>query len=232
MSAPPARVLIADDDPRTRDVLRRYLSRAGHEVLEAENGTEALERWRRDRPDLVLLDLMMPGLDGLDVCTAVRRESAVPIIMLTALGSESDRVVGLEQGADDYVVKPFSPREVTLRVQRLLERVGAAATATATVRDGDLAVDLLARTVLRGGAPLDLTLREFDLLAHLVTHPRQAFTRAELLAQVWQWEYGDESTVTVHVRRLREKVETDPSGPLRLQTVRGVGYRWHDSDPV
>jgi len=232
MSGPVGRVLVADDDPRTRDVLRRYLSRAGHEVLEAADGPEALEQCRRERPDVVLLDLMMPGMDGLDVCAAVRRESSVPIIMLTALGSESDRVVGLEQGADDYVVKPFSPREVTLRVQRLLERVAAATAPPPTLRDGDLEIDLLARTVHRSGTALEMTLREFDLLAHLVTHPRRAFTRAELLAQVWQWEFGDEATVTVHVRRLREKVELDPSMPERLQTVRGVGYRWHDTDPA
>jgi len=160
------------------------------------------------------------------VCERIRRTSAVPIMILTALGSESDRVVGLEQGADDYVVKPFSPREVTLRAQRLLQRSAPRPTQAAPLVDGDLAIDLPARRATVAGRELVMTAREFDLLVFLVAHPNQAFRRSELLAQVWEWEFGDDSTVTVHVRRLREKVENDPSNPVRLQTVWGVGYRY------
>ncbi len=219
-------VLVVDDDPTTRDVLRRYLSRAGLGVVEAADGVSALEAFGRREPDLVVLDLMLPGMDGLDVCERIRRTSHVPVIMLTALGSESDRVVGLEQGADDYVVKPFSPREVTLRVQRLLERAAPRAADARPLTDGDLTLDPRARTATLAGRQLDVTAREFDLLAFLLAHPNQAFRRADLLEQVWDWSFGDDSTVTVHVRRLREKIESDPSRPLRLLTVWGVGYRY------
>ena len=219
-------VLVVDDDPTTRDVLRRYLTRAGLGVVEAADGVSALESFGRRQPDLVVLDLMLPGLDGLDVCERIRRTSDVPVIMLTALGSESDRVVGLEQGADDYVVKPFSPREVTLRVQRLLERAAPRVAEARPLTDGDLTLDPRARTATLAGRQLDMTAREFDLLAFLLAHPNEAFRRADLLERVWDWNFGDDSTVTVHVRRLREKIETDPSHPLRLQTVWGVGYRY------
>ena len=223
---PDKSVLVIEDDPTTRDVLRRYLTRAGLAVAEADNGVAGLTAFTDARPDLVILDLMLPGIDGLDVCERIRRISAVPIMILTALGSESDRVVGLEQGADDYVVKPFSPREVTLRAQRLLERSAPSQQQVAALRDGDLAIDLTARRATVSGSELAMTAREFDLLAFLVGHPNQAFRRSELLAQVWDWDFGDDSTVTVHVRRLREKVEPDPSHPVRLQTVWGVGYRY------
>jgi len=219
-------VLVIEDDPTTRDVLRRYLTRAGLDVIEADTGPGGLEAFARASADLVILDLMLPGIDGLDVCERIRRTSAVPIMILTALGSESDRVVGLEQGADDYVVKPFSPREVTLRAQRLLQRSAPRQAQAAPLVDGDLAIDLPARRATVAGRELVMTAREFDLLAFLVAHPDQAFRRSELLAQVWEWEFGDDSTVTVHVRRLREKVENDPSNPVRLQTVWGVGYRY------
>ncbi len=219
-------VLVIEDDPTTRDVLRRYLTRAGLDVIEADTGPGGLDAFARACADLVILDLMLPGIDGLDVCERIRRTSAVPIMILTALGSESDRVVGLEQGADDYVVKPFSPREVTLRAQRLLQRSAPRQTQAAPLVDGDLAIDLPARRATVAGRELVMTAREFDLLAFLVAHPNQAFRRSELLAQVWEWEFGDDSTVTVHVRRLREKVENDPSNPVRLQTVWGVGYRY------
>ena len=224
-----ATVLVVDDDDNVREVLKRYLTRAGHRVIDAGDGASGLNAVRRERPDLVILDLMMPGMDGLDVCTAIRRTSDVPVIMLTALGSESDRVVGLEHGADDYVVKPFSPREVTLRVGRILGRSAAVAAATVPdlIVDGDLEVNLGSRSVARAGRPLTLTTREFDLLAFLVRHPDQAFSRTELMQQVWQWDFGDESTVTVHARRLREKIEDDPAAPLRVQTVWGHGYRYH-----
>ena len=226
-----ARVLVVDDDSNVREVLNRYLSRAGFEVLEASEGAVGLEIVRRQRPQLVILDLMLPGMDGIDVCAAIRAETSIPVIMLTALGSEDDRVVGLEHGADDYVVKPFSPREVTLRVQRILARSGpspaAGAAASPAIVDGDLRVNPLARTAERAGRPLTLTTREFDLLAFLIKHPDQAFSRSELMERVWQWSFGDESTVTVHARRLREKIEVDPASPKRLLTVWGHGYRYH-----
>lgn len=223
---PATRVLVIEDDPTTRDVLRRYLTRAGLEVSEADNGLSGLDAATREAPDLVILDLMLPGIDGLDVCERIRRASDVPIMILTALGSESDRVVGLEQGADDYVVKPFSPREVTLRAQRLLQRSSPRSAPSAPLVDGDLVVDLSARRASVAGRELVMTAREFDLLAFLVAHPNTAFRRSELLARVWDWDFGDDSTVTVHVRRLREKVEPNPANPVRLQTVWGVGYRY------
>lgn len=218
-------VLVIEDDPTTREVLRRYLTRAALDVTEAGTGTEGLAAFLSAPPDLVILDLMLPGIDGLDLCERIRRSSDVPIMILTALGSESDRVVGLEQGADDYVVKPFSPREVTLRAQRLLRRT-VPERAPSTVSDGELMLDLAARRATRAGRELAMTAREFDLLAFLISHPDQAFRRSELLRRVWDWDFGDDSTVTVHVRRLREKVEVDPSRPRRLQTVWGVGYRY------
>ena len=226
----PARVLVVDDDETVRDVLRRYLSRDGHEVLEAADGVTGLNLATTQRPDLVVLDLMLPGMDGLDVCRELRRSSTVPVIMLTALGEESDRVVGLEYGADDYVVKPFSPRELALRVGRVLERsrgtVPATGTATVAVSaDGALSTDPVARTARLHGAELSLTGREFDLLHFLLGHPDQVFGRAELMERVWGWSFGDRSTVTVHVRRLREKIEPDPARPTRIVTVWGVGYR-------
>lgn len=219
-------VLVIEDDATTREVLRRYLTRAGLDVMEAGTGTEGLAAFLAAMPDLVILDLMLPGIDGLDVCERIRRRSEVPIMILTALGSESDRVVGLEQGADDYVVKPFSPREVTLRAQRLLRRTAPGPLPAAVLSDDDLVLDLAARRATRAGRELAMTAREFDLLAFLLAHPDQAFRRSELLRQVWDWDFGDDSTVTVHVRRLREKVEADPSRPRRLQTVWGVGYRY------
>ena len=224
-------VLVVDDDPTTREVLQRYLTRAGLSVLEAADGVTALEVFRTGQPDLVVLDLMLPGMDGLDVCDRLRRHSQVPIMMLTALGSESDRVVGLEQGADDYVVKPFSPREVTLRVQKLLERALPPGLGQRTLRDDNLVVDERSRTATLDGRDLDLTTREFDLLAFLLANPNQAFSRPELLERVWDWRFGDDSTVTVHVRRLRAKIEVNPSRPLRLQTVWGVGYRYQPVKP-
>jgi len=223
---PASSVLVIEDDPTTREVLRRYFTRAGLDVVEAEDGLQGLDAFARSAPGLVILDLMLPGLDGLDVCERIRRTSDVPVMILTALGSESDRVVGLEQGADDYVVKPFSPREVTLRAQRLLQRSVPREEAATVLADGDLLIDVAARRASLDGRELAMTSREFDLLAFLVAHPDQAFRRPELLRQVWGWEFGDDSTVTVHVRRLREKVEPDPSRPVRLETVWGIGYRY------
>jgi DNA-binding response OmpR family regulator len=222
-----ARVLVVDDDVTVREVVVSYLRAAGHGVVEAADGGDALRAMRSDPADLVVLDLMMPGIDGLEVCRRLRAAGDVPIIMLTALGAEVDRVVGLESGADDYVTKPFSPRELVLRVEALLRRVGEQAKPQAgSVTDGDLVVDSGRHEATLDGTPLSLTSREFDLLRFLVGNPGTAYSREELLQHVWGWSFGDQSTVTVHVRRLREKVERDPKRPTRLVTVWGVGYRW------
>lgn len=223
-----ARVLVVDDDATVREVLATYLRAHEHEVVEAGDGETALQLMAERPADLVVLDLMLPGVDGLEVTRRLRRERDVPIIMLTALGGEADRVVGLELGADDYVGKPFSPRELALRVDGVLRRTAAAPAAGSgrVTRDGDLVVDAGRRLASLDDVPLALTTREFDLLHFLVTHPSTAFTREDLLQHVWGWTIGDRSTVTVHVRRLREKVETDPTRPVRLLTVWGVGYRW------
>ena len=225
-----ARVLVVDDDVTVREVVVSYLRADGHAVAEAPDGELALKEMRQAPADLVVLDLMMPGIDGLEVCRRLRAIGDVPIIMLTALGSETDRVVGLESGADDYVTKPFSPRELVLRVNALLRRVGERAEPdTRLLVDGDLVVDSGRHEARLGGAVLNLTSREFDLLRFLVANPGTAYSRDELLQQVWGWSFGDQSTVTVHVRRLREKVEADPTTPTRLVTVWGVGYRWESS---
>ncbi|HEV2087389.1 MAG TPA: response regulator transcription factor [Cryptosporangiaceae bacterium] len=224
------RVLVVDDDPTVSDVVCRYLERAGFTVGRAADGPAALANAHADPPDLVVLDLMLPGMSGLEVCRRLRRVSSVPVVMLTALGEESDRVVGFEHGADDYVTKPFSPRELALRVQSVLRRVSRSSAEAPTDRqvlvDGRLRLDPGARTATRDGVPLGLTVREFDLLAHFMRHPGRAFGRADLLDLVWGWSYGDQATVTVHVRRLREKIETDAANPDRIVTVWGVGYRY------
>jgi DNA-binding response OmpR family regulator len=223
----PYRVLVVDDDINVRDVLRRYLENAGYRVVLADTGEDALRLAGTVEPDLVVLDLMLPGIDGFEVCRALRRRGPVPVVMLTARGEEDDRIAGFQWGADDYVAKPFSPRELVLRVASVLRRATAEpATAREELVDGDLVIDVAARLASRDGTPLSLTSREFDLLEFLVTHAGTAFTRAELLSRVWGWEFGDQSTVTVHVRRLREKVERDPARPNRIATVWGVGYRY------
>ena len=223
-----ARVLVVDDDPTVREVVVSYVRAHGHDVAEAADGEQALAAMRTARADLVVLDLMLPGIDGLEVCARLREADDVPVIMLTALGSETDRVLGLEHGADDYVTKPFSPRELALRVDSVLRRVGEREGATGAGRlvDGDLVVDSDRHAAYRDGTEVPLTVREFDLLRFLLQHPGRAFSRDELLQQVWGWSFGDQTTVTVHVRRLREKVEPDPTRPRRLVTVWGVGYRW------
>jgi DNA-binding response OmpR family regulator len=223
-----ARVLVVDDDVTVREVVVSYLRAGGHDVVEAADGETALQEMRRTVADLVVLDLMLPGIDGLEVCRRLRASSGdVPVIMLTALGAEADRVVGLERGADDYVAKPFSPRELVLRVDALLRRAGERDTAdTGSVRDGGLVVDSGRHEVRLGDRVLALTSREFDLLRFFVANPDRVFSRDDILREVWGWSFGDSSTVTVHVRRLREKVEKDPKRPTRLVTVWGVGYRW------
>ena len=220
-----ASVLVVDDDPTVREVVVSYLRAAGHAVAEAADGAAALTTFDAQSADLVVLDLMMPGTDGLELCRQLRRHSDVPVIVLTALGLPEDRVAGLEQGADDYVTKPFSPRELVLRVDAVLRRSEPTPVA-GPLTDGDLVVDPAQHLVTLKGERLALTGREFDLLAFLVGHPGTAFTRDQLLSEVWGWSFGDHSTVTVHVRRVREKVEVDPTHPVRLQTVWGVGYRW------
>lgn len=221
------RVLVVDDDHAVRDVVRRYLERAGYQVDLADDGETALRSNAELRPDLIVLDLMLPGIGGLEVCRKVRESRPVPVVVLTALGEESDRVAGLELGADDYVVKPFSPRELVLRVTSVLRRATHAPPAMQeSVVDGSLVLDPDARRCTLDGVELSLTTREFDLLAHLMRNPRRAFTRAELLETVWGWNFGDQSTVTVHMRRLREKIEPRPERPHRISTVWGVGYRY------
>jgi DNA-binding response OmpR family regulator len=221
-----ARVLVVDDDHTVREVVVSYLRADGHQVAEAADGEAAMREMREAAADLVVLDLMLPGIDGLEVCRRLRDTSDVPVIMLTALGAETDRVVGLERGADDYVTKPFSPRELVLRVDSVLRRAGQRPEPGEPVEDGGLVVDAVQRVATLAGERLALTAREFDLLAFLVSRPGQVHTREDLLSEVWGWSFGDQSTVTVHVRRLREKVEDDPTRPRRLVTVWGVGYRW------
>jgi len=222
-----ANVLVVDDDATVREVVVTYLRANNHVVTEAADGESAIAAMAKNPSDLIVLDLMLPGVDGLEVCRQVRKTREVPIIMLTALGSETDRVVGLELGADDYVTKPFSPRELALRVESVLRRTSGRAPELADIlTDGDVVIDHPHRTVTRGGERLALTSREYDLLRFLVGHPEVTFSREELLERVWGWSFGDRSTVTVHVRRLREKVELDPTHPVRLQTVWGVGYLW------
>ena len=231
------RILLVEDDFTVAEVVVDYLRHAGLEPRHAVDGHTGLDIASTWQPDLIVLDLMLPGVSGLEVCRRLREggdpQTPLPVIMLTALSEESDRVLGLENGADDYVTKPFSPRELTLRVQAVLRRARAAnAAVTAAeqpVRSGRLEVDVAARRARSDGRELDLTVREFDLLAFFVCHPGKAFTRAELLEQVWGWSFGDQSTITVYVRRLRDKVERDPATPAQLQTVWGVGYRWEAS---
>ena len=229
---------MVDDDPTVAEVVGDYLRHAGMEPRHAADGHTALRLAGTWRPDLVVLDVMLPGIDGLEVCRRLRdvrgEQALLPVIMLTALGEESDRVLGLETGADDYVTKPFSPRELALRVQAVLRRgagPGAGTAASPPLRSGRIEVDVASRRARRDGRELSLTVREFDLLAFFMTHPGQAFTRAELMKRVWGWSFGDQSTVTVHVRRIRDKVEEEPSSPLLLRTVRGIGYCW-DADPA
>ncbi|MFF7992677.1 response regulator transcription factor [Kitasatospora xanthocidica] len=231
----PARILVIDDDLTVSEVVAGYLTRAGHHVDRAGDGNRGLDLARAHRPDLLVLDLMLPGIDGLEVLRRLRATedgADLPVIMLTARGDEADRILGLELGADDYVTKPFSPRELVLRVQSVLRRSRAAASpAPSPVRvvSGDITLDPRARRADRGGRELLLTLREFDLLAFLLRNPGTVFPRHELMQRVWGWDFGDLSTVTVHVRRLREKIEDDPAAPTLITTVWGVGYRY---DPM
>jgi len=231
----PTRVLVAEDDANVADVVGRYLAREGFDVEVIGDGAMALDRALAEPPDLVVLDLMLPGLDGLEVCRRLRALAPVPVIMLTAKGDEADRVAGLELGADDYIAKPFSPRELTARVKAVLRRaVGplAAVGDPSRVLVADrIELDVAAREARVDGAVAALTARELELLAFLMRHAGHTFAREELLQQVWGYSIGDTSTVTVHVRRLREKIERNPAHPRHLVTVWGVGYRF-DTTPA
>ncbi len=224
------RILVVDDESSILEVVQKYLLREGFQVATARDGELALASYNKEPPDLVVLDLMLPKVDGLEVFRRLRAKGAVPVIMLTAKGEETDRVVGLELGADDYITKPFSPRELVARVKAVLRRAAVTNTGALGERPitrGEVQVDPNARFVQVKGKPVELTGKEFDLLWFLASHPGQVFTRAQLLDQVWGYEYyGDASTVTVHVRRLREKIETDPAKPRYISTVWGVGYRF------
>jgi two-component system, OmpR family, response regulator ResD len=228
---PARRILIVDDEPPVREVVGQYLQLEGYAVMQAADGLEALRLAEAFPPDLVILDLMLPGIDGLDVCRRLRAKSAVPILMLTARTEDADKIAGFEVGTDDYITKPFRARELVLRVQAIMRRIEAVS-APAMVFDSDLHFgDLVIRPRLhraeRDGVPLDLTVKEFELLHYLATHPGEVCTRRDLLRHVWSYDYFDGgSTITVHMRRLREKVEPDPAHPRHLRTVWGVGYRF------
>jgi two-component system, OmpR family, response regulator ResD len=224
-----AKVLIVDDEPNIREVVGLYLRRDGHTVVSATDGEEALEAFRESEPDLVVLDLMLPKISGLEVCRRMRSDRRVPLIMLTARGEEEERIVGLSLGADDYVVKPFSPRELAARVSAVLRRVEeSSGDVNQKVLSFDgLRIDPNTREILVQGEPATLTAREFDLLHHLASSPGRVYTRDQLMELVWGYTFSaDTSTVTVHVRRLREKIESDPANPRHLQTVWGVGYKF------
>lgn len=219
------RILLVDDDPTVAEVASTYLRTAGFVVEEAADGVAALRSAGQSAPDLVVLDRMLPGIDGLEVFRRLREHSAAPVILLTALGSEEDRIAGLQAGADDYLAKPFSPRELVLRVQSVLRRSLGEFAPRAVLESADFRLDPSARTATRAGVDLSLTAREFDLFEFLLKHPNRVFSREDLLSAVWGWTHGDLSTVTVHVRRLREKIEDDPRSPTLLLTVWGRGYR-------
>ena len=221
-----ARVLVVDDDDTVAAVVVGYLERAGHHATQLGDGASALKSVDAEPPDLIVLDLMLPEIDGLEVCRRVRAAyPELPVIMLTALGEAEDRIAGLEVGADDYVTKPFSPRELVLRVESVLRRTVAVRTPAPLLVAGSITVDRAARRAWRNGEELALTVRELELLAYLMEHPGVAFNREQLMREVWGWTFGDQSTVTVHVRRLREKVEDDPTNPTLIRTVWGIGYR-------
>ncbi len=231
MRAAPASqlILLIEDDPTLAEVVELYLERDGYEVVRVADGESGLETALRCGPDLVVVDIMLPGIDGYEVCRRLRNSTPVPVVMLTARASEDDRVLGLQLGADDYVTKPFSPRELVARIGAVLRRCNDSAALlgpeSAELTAGGIVLSLASREVTVNGTPVHLTAKEFDLLAHLMRHPNVAFSRTELMAAVWGWTYGDTATVTVHVRRLRTKVERDASSPEHLVTVAG-GYRF------
>jgi DNA-binding response OmpR family regulator len=221
-----ATVLVVDDEPIVREVVVRYLAREGHRTLEAADGKAARAAIESSDPDLVVLDVMLPGTDGLELCRWIRSTSELPVIMLTARGEEADRIVGLELGADDYVTKPFSPRELAARVRTVLRRAAPADERVETLTFGEVTLERATRELQKGAHDIKLTAKEFDLLWFLARNPRRVFSRDQLMSSVWGYAAAlDTGTVTVHIRRLREKIEDDPSAPKHLQTVWGVGYR-------
>jgi DNA-binding response OmpR family regulator len=220
-------VLVVDDEPIVREVVVSYLRREGYRTLEAGDGDSARRLLEKEPPNLVVLDLMLPGTDGLELCRWIRARSELPVIMLTARGDEADRIVGLELGADDYVTKPFSPRELAARVRTVLRRTATEIPRAERLSFDGLEIDARTREVTRNSELLKLTAKEFDLLWFMANHARQVFSRDQLMDRVWGYEAAlDTGTVTVHIRRLREKIEDEPSRPRFLQTVWGVGYRF------
>ncbi|WP_273122336.1 response regulator transcription factor [Metabacillus sp. HB246100] len=223
------KVLIVDDEENIIDVCTRYLELEGYEVFSALNGNDALIQYRMHSPDLIILDIMMPHMDGWQVAEEVRKHHDTPIIMLTALGQEKDRIYGLTIGADDYVTKPFSPRELLLRVKNVLRRMKSSVVEEkdSILRQGGLYIDKQKRLVMVNDIPIDMTVKEFDLLALLAFHPLQVFSKSQLLESLWGYEYlGDANTINVHIRRLREKIEKDPSQPQWIKTIWGIGYKF------
>lgn len=227
------KILVVDDEETIREVVRRYLEREDFTVQEAEDGYEALDMISESAPDLILLDLMLPGIDGMTITRHLRQDRHIPIIMLTAKGEPSDRIRGLDIGADDYITKPFSPQEVVSRVRAVLRRVNPQVQENTNqpIQIDRIQIDPKSYSVKIDGEPVTLTAKEFDLLYYFAIHPNQVFSRSQLLANVWGDElYIDPTTVTVHIRRLREKIETDPSNPQYLQTVWGIGYKFIDDE--
>lgn len=220
------KILLVEDEEVIAQVVRDYLIKAGYQVELASDGFTALHLASATNPDLIILDRMLPGLDGAEVCRRIRQTMSMPIILLTALGTEDDRILGLEMGADDYVTKPFSPRELVLRVNSVLRRSVKEFTPEPVVELAGFSLNPASRVVSLAGVELALTAREFDLLAFFLRRPNQVFSREDLIRAVWGWDFGDLSTVTVHVRRLREKIEANPTNPMFLHTVWGVGYRF------
>jgi two-component system alkaline phosphatase synthesis response regulator PhoP len=222
-------ILVVDDEPKIVKLARDYLERGGYRVLVASDGETALSMARRERPSLIVLDLMLPGMDGLDVCRALRRESDIPIIMLTALSEETDRLIGLELGADDYITKPFSPRELVARVRALMRRVKNTVYQPGILRVGDLEIDIDGHSISLAGASIHLTRYEFSLLTTLAQHPGQTYSRAQLLDRLHGVAYeGYDRSVDAHIKNLRRKIESDPANPVYILTVYGVGYKFND----
>ncbi len=226
------KILLADDESNILDVCMRYLVREGYQVCTAKDGNEAMDVWRKEQPDLMVLDVMMPGRDGWSVAEEIHNQCDMPILFLTALGQEKDRLYGLTMGADDYLTKPFSPRELVLRINNILRRVRTAEVSqeVAAISFGQVEVCANQRSVKVAGKLVILTAKEFDLLLHLIANPAQVFSKSQLLDQIWGYDYiGDYNTINVHVRRLREKIEADPSNPVYIKTVWGVGYKFDDT---
>jgi two-component system alkaline phosphatase synthesis response regulator PhoP len=220
------KILVVDDEPQIVQIVKAYLEKAGFRVVTAADGRQAVSIFAREKPDLMILDLNMPGMDGLDVCRAIRRESDIPVLMLTARVEETDRLIGLELGADDYVIKPFSPREVVARVRAILRRAGAAAPQPEVILIGDLRIDLGQHTVERLGISIDLTPTEFDILVVLARQPKRVFTRLQIMEQAQGSAFeGYERTIDAHIKNLRVKLEPNPKKPTYIQTVFGVGYK-------